>query len=327
VTVRRLGLACLLAAAAASSACSSADVLGNLGGGAVGAAGGDRRLGDLARVAAGSPTQTAQQISVQFTPEQEYELGRAVAASAAAQFGLDPDERLQEYVRSVGHSIVALSARLPGTYGGWHFGVLNTDEVNGVAGPGGFVLVTRGAVKACRNEEELAAVLAHEMAHVSLRHGESALRTRNSNFRSALGRLAALAAAASNANDQGFTGGLANFFEQAVQEATKTAVEHSYGRDAEFKADLEGVYLLYEVGYDGSAMKALLTTLGHRHAYGGDTHGSPAARAAQIDAASARYGGFHDPAGRAARDARFRQVVGGGASARATPPPSQKSTT
>jgi predicted Zn-dependent protease len=323
--VRRLALAFLLAvvvggAAVGSSGCSSADVLGNQGGGAVGAAGGERRLGDLARVAAGSPTEQAQQLSVQFTPEQEYQLGRAVAANATGKYGLDPDERLQAYVRNVGHSIEALSTRLPGTYGGWHFGVLDTDEVNGVAGPGGFVLVTRGAVKACRDEEELAAILAHEMAHVSLRHGEAALRARSTPFRSALGTLAQAAAAASGANDQGFTGGLANFFGQAAQEMTQTASDHSYGREKEYDADREAVYLLYETGYDGSAMKALLGTLGHRHAYGGDEHGSPAQRAAQIDELTARYGGFQDPVGRAARDARFRQIVGGAAAAPASPP-------
>ncbi len=92
-------------------------------------------------------------------------------------YGLDPDEGMQQYVRAVGAALVELSDRVPATYGGWHFAVLDTDIANGICGPGGFVLVTRGAVKRCRDEEELAGILAHEIAHVSLRHGEAILRS------------------------------------------------------------------------------------------------------------------------------------------------------
>jgi predicted Zn-dependent protease len=290
----------------ALASCRTQDLLGNVGGAAVGQATGSRTLGNIARVALGSATEQVQQLNTQFTPEQEYYLGRSVAANALARYGgLDPDEERQAYVRTVGKALVALSTRLPATFGGWNFAVLASDEPNGVAGPGGFVLVTRGAVRACRTEDELAALLAHEIAHVSLKHGEATVR-QGRGFSSEIATLAKLAAAAADANDRGFTGGLVNFFGEVVGEATKNAMEHAYGAGAELDADEEAAYLLYEADYDAAGMQRALEGIAAAGAKAGEAHASPAERARRLGPVSARYGGKSDPAGVAARAARFR---------------------
>ena len=155
--------------------CRTGDIAGNLAGGFVGG-----RTGDIARAAVGGVVDAQEvvgQMNVKFSPEQEYYLGRAVAANAIAP--LRPRPRTSASRRTCARSAPRSSrsaTRVPATYGGWHFAVLDTDLANGISGPGGFVLVTRGAVERCRDEEELAGILAHEIAHVSLRHGEAILR-------------------------------------------------------------------------------------------------------------------------------------------------------
>ena len=91
-------------------------------------------------------------------------------------------------VKRIGAAIVTLSDRLRQTHGGWHFAVLNSDVPNGISGPGGFVLVTKGALSLARNEDEVAGILAHEMAHVAYKHGEQMIR-KSREFQEQLRRL------------------------------------------------------------------------------------------------------------------------------------------
>jgi len=72
--------------------------------------------------------------------------------------------------------VLARASSRPETFGGWHFLLLDSDEVNAFAAPGGFVFVTRGLYATCATEEQLAAVLAHEISHVTLRHGLGAIK-------------------------------------------------------------------------------------------------------------------------------------------------------
>ena len=65
---------------------------------------------------------------------------------------------------------------LPETFGGYHFLILDSDEINAFAAPGGFIFVTRGLLRCCKHEDAAAAVLAHEIGHVELRHGLQAIK-------------------------------------------------------------------------------------------------------------------------------------------------------
>ena len=130
-----------LGAALVVGACRPGDIAGNATGGLLGGKG-----GDVVRAVVATAADSYEQMATHFSPEQEYYLGRSVAANLIAKNGLDPDESRQQYVRRIGASIVALSARVNMTYGGYHFAVLNGAQPNGMSGPGGFVFITRGAL-------------------------------------------------------------------------------------------------------------------------------------------------------------------------------------
>ena len=110
-----------------------------------------------------------------MTDEEEYYVGRAVAATILGQYRLYANERLTSYVNAVGQA-VALASDRPFTYGGYHFAILDTEEVNALSCPGGIIFITRGMLQKTRNEDELAAVLAHEVAHVNHKDGLAAIQ-------------------------------------------------------------------------------------------------------------------------------------------------------
>src|SRR5262245_17829048 len=102
--------------AAALCACRVGDVGGNVVRNAFGHSG---RAGDVAAATFQSASDIVQQVNTRFSPEQEYYLGRAVAANFVARYGLDPDEARQETVRRIGAALVSLSSRIRTTYGGY----------------------------------------------------------------------------------------------------------------------------------------------------------------------------------------------------------------
>jgi predicted Zn-dependent protease len=99
-----------------------------------------------------------------FSPQQDYEIGRRSALAANRQLRTYNDARISRIGRR-------LAAVAPGTRFPYEFRVVNDSSINAFALPGGFVYINRGAINSARSEDEIAAVLAHEIAHVSLRHG------------------------------------------------------------------------------------------------------------------------------------------------------------
>ncbi len=99
--------------------------------------------------------------------EEEIELGRAVAANVIAQFGLVKNEALTNYVNWVGLTVARNCGRPELVY---HFAILDSDIINAFAAPGGYIFITRGLLYLLKDESQLAAVLGHEIAHVSQRH-------------------------------------------------------------------------------------------------------------------------------------------------------------
>src|SRR5829696_288971 len=103
-----------------------------------------------------------------FSPEQDIQLGEASAEEIMRQVVVLRDERTGAYVQRLGERVAAAA---PGYKFPYKFVVVASPEVNAFALPGGYVFVNEGAIEAARTEGELAGVLAHEIAHVSLRHG------------------------------------------------------------------------------------------------------------------------------------------------------------
>lgn len=115
--------------------------------------------------------------SVKMSDKDEVAVGRETASYLCARFGgLVQDPALTRYVALTGQAMARRAGREGIPY---HFGILNTDEVNAYAAPGGYIFITRGLLNFLKNESELAGVLAHEVVHVSQRHVAKAVQKGN----------------------------------------------------------------------------------------------------------------------------------------------------
>jgi predicted Zn-dependent protease len=232
-----------------------------------------------------------------MTPEQEYYLGRAVAAEILAGTPAVGDAATVAYVNRVGQVVAQASAR-PDVYGGYHFFVLDADEPNALAAPGAFIFVNKGLVRACASEDELAGVLAHEVAHVARRHG---LRMIQKSERTD----ALLELGVAEALESSDTAVVAKALGDLATAFTGALVKHGYSREFEKEADLDAVALLSDVGYRPQALPDLLGRLDGAGASGGSLfsdHESLGRRRSDLTAAVA---GRRDPAVTEARKRRF----------------------
>lgn len=114
--------------------------------------------------------------AVDITEPEEVELGRAVTAGVGARYRLLRDEALTRYVALVGNAVAARSDRPDLRY---YFAVLDSNDVNAFAAPGGYVFITRGALGAMRDEAMLAGVLGHEVGHIALHHHAQTIKNEN----------------------------------------------------------------------------------------------------------------------------------------------------
>lgn len=210
---------------------------------------------------AGSLTRSAQVIEKtqqELTPEQEYYIGRAVAAKVLQTYPPLDRPQANTYLNLLGQSLAIFSSR-PETFGGYHFLLLDSDEVNAFAAPGGLILVTRGMLFCCANEDELAAVLAHEICHVEMKHGLRAIKQ---------GRLteALMVVATESAKQLGSEelASLTRDFEASVGDVVMTLTTSGYSRTQERDADAAAVQLLRRAGYPGAAMITMLQRMDER---------------------------------------------------------------
>lgn len=193
-----------------------------------------------------------------LTPEQEYYIGRAVAAQVFQTYPPLDRPQANAYLNLLGQSLVIFSDR-PETFGGYHFLLLDSDEVNAFAAPGGLILVTRGMLRCCEGEDELAAVLAHEIGHVEKKHGLSSIQQ---------GRLteALTVVAAESAKQLGSEelASLTRQFEASVSDVVMTLTTSGYSRTQERDADAAAVRLLRGAGYPETAMITMLQRMHER---------------------------------------------------------------
>lgn len=109
--------------------------------------------------------------------DKERDIGRNVAATVIGRWHVVNTPALNDYVNLVGTVVAQQSPRF--TEVPFRFAVLDTDEVNAFAAPGGYIFVTRGALDMMESEAELAGVLAHEVAHVDQKHVLESMRKTN----------------------------------------------------------------------------------------------------------------------------------------------------
>ena len=190
-----------------------------------------------------------------ISDEEEYYVGRAVAARIFSFYPLLENKRLTNYLNVVGRALTLHSER-PFTYGGYHFAVLNSEEANAFACPGGIILITKGMVDIAQNEDELAAILAHEIAHINYRHGISSIQ--QSRWTEALTIIGAKAVKEYGSQE---LSRLVNIFEDSIDDVFKTLVANGYGQSQEFMADEAAKVYLTSAGYNPSALINVLECL------------------------------------------------------------------
>ena len=211
-----------------------------------------------------------------FTPEQEYYIGRAFTAGVFGKYKPFEDEAANLYLNELG-SALASASELPEVFSGYHFTILDSDEINAFSAPGAFICVTRGMLRCCESEDSLAAVLAHEIGHVQNRHGVKAIK--NSRAWDAAKTAGLEAAKAGGGRD---IGALSGAFGDLVGDMTTEIMVKGYGRDLEKQADKDAVRILSRVGYDPRALISMLQAMDKKLKPGGldfaKTHPKPADR-------------------------------------------------
>ena len=215
-----------------------------------------------------------------MTPRQEYYIGRSVAASVLDTYKPYDKAGVNAYLNLLGQSLARFSDR-PETFGGYHFLALDTDDITAFSAPGGLVLVSRGLIRCCPNEDALAAVLAHEIGHVELKHGLRAIRS--GRLTSALAILAAESAKTLGSAD---LAELTRAFEGSITDITSTLMNSGYSRNLELEADQAAVTILRRAGYNPEALVVMLQEMGKRLVTGkhdfGATHPPPSARIGKL---------------------------------------------
>ena len=271
-TIRALlGISILLSLAGCAS------LAGGIGDTLVGAAVGNPS--DVEKVS--KVTTSVQKAAEDFTPEQEYYVGRTVAATVLQMYKPWDIQKANDYLNTLGRSLSQASV-LPETFKGYHFLIMDTDEINAFGAPSGFVLVSRGLLRCATTEDEVAAILAHEIGHVSLKHGMKAIGSARKT--EALLEIAKFAGSSSG-ND--VLSGLTNSFGGVIGDIVKTMVTSGYSRDLEKEADLEGIRILHDVGFDPAALVRVMKIMETKLKPGGKdfakTHPDPEVRIAYLN--------------------------------------------
>ena len=176
----------------------------------------------------------------------EIEFGRVVAARILGKYKLSEDFKLTKYITLVGRSL-ALNSNRPELI--FHFGVLETKDINAYTAPGGYVFVTRGALNLMNDENELAGVLAHEIAHVTEMHivEELGIKGTSSGVGGGLARIFGSAAETTRVA-----------FEQVIDKAVSLLFREGLNKLDEFEADQVGAMITANTGYEPSALHRYL---------------------------------------------------------------------
>lgn len=176
-----------------------------------------------------------------YSPEEEARIGKQISGNLLGAVPLVHDETLQRYVNLVGNWVAMQTGRKNTT---WRFGVLDTEDINAFAAPGGYIFLTKGLYRQLNNEAELAGVLAHEIAHVTQKHHLKVLK--KSSLIGALGQAAGNKAKGSDQVVQNLIGNGAEIMARGLD------------KEAEFEADRVGIIYAARAGYDPWGLPTVL---------------------------------------------------------------------
>jgi len=222
---------------------------------------------------------------VMMSEAQEIALGRSADAEVRKQYSVYQNPELQSYVNGVGQALASRSHRSNLNY---HFTVVDSPEINAFALPGGYVYITRGIMAYLNSEAEMAAVLGHEIGHVTARHG-----VRQQSAAQATGLGITLASI--------FVPELNSRAGQDLSNLLGGALLSGYGRDHELESDRLGAQYLARTEYDPQAMIRVVGVLKNQETFDAEI-------AKQEGREPRRYHGTF--ATHPDNDTRLQQVVG-----------------
>lgn len=256
-----------------------------------------------------------------LSPENEYYVGRSVTTNLLSRANYKYVEsdaykngelgKTTAYVNAVGNVLAASAmgaprdSDRPSPIAGWHFVIVDDDQINAFAASGGFIVVNKGLIKAAQSEDELAAVLAHEVAHTVRGHAIGSIKKSRMAgvYKEMLDSTVQL--------DEQQLGTLTQAFEGAMDDMVDSMVVKGYSRDTEFEADRVGLKIMVDAGYDPNAFISLLESLDKKLGSAGtggmkSTHPAPKDRIAKLKAEVAKY---HAAKASSVRTERFKAAV------------------
>jgi predicted Zn-dependent protease len=188
--------------------------------------------------------------------EDDYYLGRAVAANIIKSYPVyNGNPNLTNYLNRICQALVINSPKQV-VFNGYHVAVLNTSQYNAFATPGGHILVTRGLLEVTKSEDELAALIAHELAHINLRHAANIID--NMSITSLADEMA-LKGAALAGNSAGAQRLLT--VRNSVAPVADQMMKNGFSQEQEFEADKKALEILNNAGYDPRALLEVLQIL------------------------------------------------------------------
>ncbi|MCL2271671.1 MAG: M48 family metalloprotease [Treponema sp.] len=220
------------------------------------------------------------------SPEEEYYLGRAVAANILASYKLYTEKPEQQIYLNMIYQTLVINSSYPFLYNGYFVMILDNPEFNAFATPGGHVFLTRGLVEAAPSEDALAGIIAHELAHIMLRHGIKIIN--DMKITTEIDLTTQMAASFSgNKNKQ------ISVFRDSVNDVFFSITKSGYSIPQEYEADNKAAELMVMAGYNPGEFLEMLKILQRiqKNKNGGfnDTHPSPAQRIANLEKQIHRY--------------------------------------
>ena len=189
-----------------------------------------------------------------LTPEQEHYLGRAAAAQIFGSQKAINNEQMHFYLNSLATYLAQFSSR-PETFSGYRVQIIDSDEVRAYSTPGGFIILSDKLLSLCESEDQLAGVIAHEIAHISQKHGLEAIKSSNlTEAGQILGNVVL-----DNSIDYGRQAFLLKqSFGASVDDIVVQLIDSGYSQSQENSADEEAVQMLSYAGYNPLGLKSFI---------------------------------------------------------------------
>ncbi len=210
--------------------------------------------------------------------EEEKAIGGSLATQVFTRFGgLHPNLELQKYIATLGRAIADVSDRSDIDY---YFAVVNSEQPNALATPGGYIFLSVGLLKLIQNEAQLAGILGHEIAHISKRHALQTLE--RSKKVAGFGSLSI-----------SLLGQDPNLFGKVLDQAGEIIFTHGLDKNLEYEADKYGLELAQRLGYRPTGLteilKILESNIEKNDSVFFSTHPSPTDRLIQLSSVLKNY--------------------------------------